>query len=131
MDGSLSEELEAEIRIVLRVVAEPMGYMFPVPSQEVVQYTEGRGDLTADELDVVLGYMHNHMHDIMSAKGSKDETKWWEDDPIASGAFDGNAFLRRVLDHWSHQDELRGGNPPAYGDIYRSKCGIHRPSGAS
>ena len=71
------------------------------------------------------------MQNIMSAKGSKDETKWWEDDSIASGAFDGNAFVHRVLDHRADQDEARGGSPPTYGNIYRTKCGVHRPSEAS
>ena len=131
VDGSLLDELEADIRIVARVVAEPMCYMFVAPSQDTDQDIEGRDDLTADELDAVVGYMHNHMHDIMSAKGSKDETKWWEDDSIASGAFEGNAFVRKVLDHWADEDEPRGGNPFTYGDIYRTKCGIHCPSAAS
>ena len=99
VDGSLLDELEADIRMVARVVAEPMRYFFAAPSQEADLYTEGRDDLTADELEAVVGYMHSPMHDIMSAKGSKDETKWWEDDSIASGAFDGNAFVRRGLDH--------------------------------
>ena len=27
----------------------------------------------------------------------------------------------------SREEEM----PPTYGDIYRTKCGIHRPSGAS
>ena len=108
VDGSLLDGLEADIRMVARVVAEPMRYMFAAPSQEADQYTEGRDDLTADKLDAVVGYKHNPMHDIMSAKRSKDETKWWEDDSIASGAFDGNAFVRRVLDHWADQDEPRG-----------------------
>ena len=76
MDGSLLDELEADIRIIARVVAEPMRYMFAEPTEEADQYTEGRDDLTADELDAVGGYIHNPMHDIMSAKGSKDETKW-------------------------------------------------------
>ena len=99
LDGSLLDEWEPDIRMVARVVAEPMRYMLAAPSQEADQYTEGRDDLTADELDAVVGYMHNPMHDIMSAKRSKEETKWWEDDSIASAAFDGNAFVRRVLDH--------------------------------
>ena len=120
VDGSLLDESEADIRMVVLVVAEPMRYMFAAPSQEADQYTEGCDDLTADELDVVMGYMHNPMHDIMFAKGGKDETKWSEDASIASGAFAGNAFVRRVLDHWADQDEPRGGNPPTYGDIYQN-----------
>ena len=129
VDGSLLDELAADVRIVVRVVAEPMRYMFAAPSQEADQYTEKRDDLTADELDAVLRYMHNPIHDIRSANGGKDETKWWEDDSIALGAFDGNAFVRRVPDHRADQDEPRGGNPPTYGDVYQTKCGNHRPSG--
>ena len=48
MDGSLLDELEADIRMVARVVAEPMRYMFATPSQEADEYTEGRDDLTAE-----------------------------------------------------------------------------------
>ena len=99
VDFSLLDESEADIRMVARVVAEPMRYMFVGPSQEADQYTEGGDNPTADELDVVVGYMHNPMHEIMSAKGSKEDTKWWEDDSIASVAFDSNAFVCRVLDH--------------------------------
>ena len=81
VDGSLLDQLEADIRMLARVVAEPMRYMFAAPSQEADQYTEGCDDLTANELDAVVGYMHNPMHDIMSAKGGNDWTKWWEDGP--------------------------------------------------
>ena len=61
--GSLLDESEADIRMVARVVTEPMRYMFAAPSQEANQYTEGRDDLTADELDVVVGYMCMHMRE--------------------------------------------------------------------
>ena len=99
VDGSLLDESEADIRMVARVVAEPMRYTCTAPSQEADQYREAGDNPTADELDVVVGYMHKPMHEITSAKGSKDETEWWKDDSLASGAFNGNAFVRRVLDH--------------------------------
>ena len=37
------------------------------------------------------------------------------------GSYDGNTFVRRVLDHMSSQDEPIVGNPPTYGDLFRSK----------
>ena len=131
VDGSLLDESEVDIRMVARVVAEPMRYMFAAPSQEADPYTEGHDDLTADNLDAVVGYMHSPMHNIMSARESKDETECWKDDSIASGVFDGNALVRRVLEHWADQEEKRGRNARTYGDIYQTKCGIHRTSRAS
>ena len=122
VDGSLLDESEADTRLVARVVPEPMRYMFAAPSHEEDQYTEGHDELTADELDVVVGYIHSPMHNITPAKGSQDETKWREDDSIALGAFEGNAFVHRVLDRLANQDEPRGGNPTTYGDIYPTKC---------
>ena len=46
---------------------------------------------------------------------------WWEVDAIVSGFYDGNTFVRRVLDHMSSQDEPIGGNPPTYGDLFQCK----------
>ena len=42
-------------------------------------------------------------------------------DSIVSGSYDGDTFVRRVLDHMSSQDEPIGGNPPTYGDLFRGK----------
>ena len=110
-----------------------MRYIFPAPSQEPDQTTNGRDDLTADKLDVVVGYVHNPMHDIMSGKGNKDETKWWEDDSIASGTFDGNAFVPRVLDQLGRPRSAARRKSPHIWQYRedRTKCGIHRLSGAS
>ena len=46
---------------------------------------------------------------------------WWEVDSIVSGSYDGDTFVRRVLDNMSSQDEPIGGNPPTYGDLFRGK----------
>ena len=35
---------------------------------------------------------------------------------------DKNTFVRRVLEDMSSQDKRIGGNPPAYGDLFRSKA---------
>ena len=43
-------------------------------------------------------------------------------DAIISGSYDGNTFVRRVVDHMSSQDEPIGGNPPPYGDLFRGKA---------
>ena len=76
----------------------------------------------------MVGYMHKPLHHITSAKGSKDRTKWWEDASIASGAFDGRVFVVDCqtigLTKMSREEET----PPTYGDICRTKYGIHRRS---
>ena len=40
---------------------------------------------------------------------------------IVSGSYDGNTFVKGVLDHMSSQDEPIGGNPPTYGDLFGGK----------
>ena len=66
--------------------------------------------------------MDQPFHDWGSQREGKGQDKaWWEVDAIVSGSYDGDTFVRRVLDHLSSQDEPIGGNPPTYGDIFRGK----------
>ena len=44
-------------------------------------------------------------------------------DAIVSVSYDGNTFVRRVLDNITSQDAPIGGNPPIYGDLFRGKSG--------
>ena len=41
---------------------------------------------------------------------------------IGSVSYDGNTFVRRVLDHMSSQDKPIGGNPPTYGNLFHGKA---------
>ena len=78
--------------------------------------------LTEQELDLVQGYMDQPFHDRGSQREGKGQDKaWWEVDSIVSGSYDGNTFVRSVLDNMSSQDEPIGGNPPTYGDLFRGK----------
>ena len=66
--------------------------------------------------------MDQPFHDWGSQREGKGQDKaWWEVDSIVSGSYDGNTFVKRVLDHMSSQDEPMGGNPPTYGDLFRGK----------
>ena len=61
-------------------------------------------------------------HDWGTQREGKGQNKaWWEVDSIVSGSYDGNTFVKRVLDHMSSQDEPIGGNLPTYGDLFRGK----------
>ena len=66
--------------------------------------------------------MDQPFHDWGSQREGKGQDKaWWEVDSIVSGSYDGDTFVRRVLDHMSSQDGPIGGNPPTYGDLFRGK----------
>ena len=57
--------------------------------------------------------MDQPFHDWGSQREEKSQDKaWWEVDSIVSGSYDGNTFVRRVLDHMSSQDEPIGGTHP-------------------
>ena len=46
----------------------------------------------------------------------------WELDGIVPGYYDKNAFLKRVFEHMSRQDQPVGGNPPTYGNLFQGKA---------
>ena len=67
--------------------------------------------------------MDRPFHDWVSQSESKGQDKaCWEVDAIVSGSYDGNTFVRRVLDHMSSKAEPIGGNPPTYGDFFQGKA---------
>ena len=69
--------------------------------------------------------MDRPFHNWVTQREGKGQDKaWWELDAIVSGSCDRNTFVRRVLDHMSNQDELVGGNPPKYGDLFRGKARV-------
>ena len=66
--------------------------------------------------------MDQPFHDWGNQREGKGQDKaWWEVDSIVSGSYDGDTFVKRVLDHMSSQDEPPGSNPPTYGDLFRGK----------
>ena len=100
-------------------IAEPWQQCFAVSPVDI---RESEDLLTEEELDLVQVYMDQPFQDWGSQREEKGQDKaWWEVDSIVSGSYDGNTFVRRVLDHMSSQDEPMGGNPPTYDDLFRGK----------
>ena len=87
-----------------------------------VDIGESEDLLTEEELDLVQGYMDQPFHDWGSQReGNGQDKAWWEVDSIVSGSYDGDTFVRRVLDHMSSQDKPLGQNQSTYGDLFRGK----------
>ena len=119
VDGGLEQADTTDFVCVNRIIAEPWRQCFAVSP---VVIGESEDLLTEEELDLVQGYMDQPFHDWGSQREGKGQDKaWWEVDSIVSGSYNGDTFVRRVLDHMSSQDEPIGGNPPTYGDLFRDK----------
>ena len=119
VDGGLEQADTTDFVCVNRIIAEPWQQCFAVSPVDI---GESEDLLTEDELDLVQGYMDQRFHDWGNQREGKGQDKaWWEVDSIVSGSYDGNTFVKRVLDHMSSQDEPIGGNPPTYGDLFRGK----------
>ena len=118
VDGGLEQADTTDFVCVNRIIAEPWRQCFAVSPVDIGQSE----DPLTDEEDLVQGYMDQPFHDWGSQREGKGQDKaWWEVDSIISGSYDGNTFVKRVLDHMSSQDEPIGGNPPTYGDLLRGK----------
>ena len=119
VDGGLEQADTTDFLCVNCIIAEPWRRCFAVSPVDI---GEPEDLLTEEELDLVQGYMDQPFHDWGSQREGKGQDKaWWEVESILSGSYDGNTFKRRVLDDMSSQDEPIGGNPPAYGDLFRGK----------
>ena len=119
VDGGLEQADTTDFVCVNRIIAEPWRQCFAVSPVDI---GESEDLLTEEESDLVQGYMDQPFHDWGSQREGKGQDKaWWEVNSIVSGSYDGNTFVRRVLDHMSSQDEAIGGNPPTYGDLFRGK----------
>ena len=119
VDGGLDQADTTDFVCVNRIVAEPWRQCFAVSPVDI---GESEDPLTEEELDLVQGYMDQPFHDWGSQREGKGQDKaWWKVDSIVSGSYDGDTFVRRVLDYMSSQDEPIGGKSPTYGDLFRGK----------
>ena len=119
VDGGLEQADTTDFVCVNRIIAEPWRQCFAVSPVDI---GESEDLLTEEELDLVQGYMDQPFHDWGSQRGGKGQDQaWWKVDSIVSGSYNGDTFVRRVLDHPSSQDEPIGGNPSTYGDLFRGK----------
>ena len=120
VDGGLEQAHATDSVCVNRVIGDPWRQCFAVSP---VNVGESEHLLSDAELDLVQGYMDRPFHDWVTLREGKGQDKaCWEVDAIVSGSYDGNTFVRRVLDHLSSQDERIGGNPATYGDLFKGKA---------
>ena len=71
--------------------------------------------LAFDEIDGVVHYIKECMHDHVAAKRARSQVKcphWWDNQNLITGKFTKNEFVARVMDHMTDQDEPLGSNPP-------------------
>ena len=101
VDGGLERANTTDFVCVNRIIAERWRQCFAVSPLDI---GESEDLLTEEELDLVQGYMNQPFHDWGSQREGKGQDKaWWEVDSIVSGSYDGDTFVRRVLDHMSCQ----------------------------
>ena len=120
VDVGLEQADAADFVCVNRVIPEPWRQCCVVSPADI-----GESDdlLSDEELDLVQGYMDGPFHDWVSQQEGKGQGKdWWEVDTIVSGPYDGNTFVRRVLDHMSRQDEPIEWSPSTYGELFCGKA---------
>ena len=119
VDGGLEQADTTDFVCVNRIIAEPWRQCFSVSPVDI---GESEDPFTEEELDLVQGYMDQPFHDWgKQREGNGQDKAWWEVDSPVSGSYDGNTFVKRVLDHMSSQDEPIGSNPPTYGDLFQCK----------
>ena len=70
--------------------------------------------LSFDEMDRVVHYMNDGMHDRVAAKQGRSRVKSphsWDDQNSITGKFTNNEFVARMMDHMADQDEPVDSNP--------------------
>ena len=73
--------------------------------------------LMFEEINRVVHYMKDGMHDRVAAKQARSRVKSsqrWDDQNLVMGKFTKNEFVARVMDHMADQDEPVGSNPPTW-----------------
>ena len=119
VDRGLEQADTTDFVCVNSIIAEPWRPCFAVSPVDI---GEPEDLLTEEELHLVQGYMDQPFNDWGGQRENKGQDKaWWEVNSIVSGSYDGDTFVKRVLDHMSSQEEPISGNPPTYGDLFRGR----------
>ena len=110
MNGDLEQADATDFLCVNRLIAE---HWRQCSALSFVDIGESEDLLSDEELLLVQGYMDQSFHDSVNQREGKGQDKaWWEYDAILSRSYDGNTFVRRVLNHMSSRDEPIGGAHP-------------------
>ena len=107
--------------LIWRIQAVPINVMFKESNDPKVRFTT----LLFDEIDRVVHYMKDVMHDRVAAKQARSRVKsrhWWDDQNLITEKFTKNEFVARVMDNMADQDELVGSNPATW-NFPRSRTG--------
>ena len=99
--------------LIQRIQAMPMRVMFEESKDPKVEVNT----LSLDEIDRVVRYMKDGMHDRVAAKQARSRVKfahWWDDGNLITGNLTKNEFVARVMDHMANQDEPVCSNPPTW-----------------
>ena len=73
--------------------------------------------LSFDEINFVVHYLRDAMHDGVAAKPARSRVKsphWWDDQNLITGKFTKNEFRARVMDHMADEDNPLGSSPPTW-----------------
>ena len=73
--------------------------------------------LSFDEIDRVVHYMKDGIHDRMAAKKARSRVKsphCWDNQNLITGKFTKNEFVARVMEHMADSDQPVGSNPPTW-----------------
>ena len=112
VEGAQSRPNAAEA-LIRRIQAVLMSLMFEEGNDPKVDIKT----LSFEEIDRVVHYMKDGMHDRVAAKQAPSRVKtlhWWEDYNLITGKFTKSEFVARVMDHMADQDEPSGSNPPTW-----------------
>ena len=107
--------------LIRRIHAVSMRIMFQGSSDPKVEVKT----LLFDEIDRLVHYMKDGMHDRVAAKQARSRVKspyWWDDQNFITGKLTKNEFVARVIDHMADQDEPVGSDPPTW-NFPRSSIG--------
>ena len=110
MDGAQCHPTGDEA-LIRRIQAVPMRVMSGEGNDPKVEVKV----LSFDEIDRVVHYMKDGMHDRVAAKQARSRVKsrhWWDNQNLSTGKCTETEFVAGMMDHMAYQDEPVGCNPP-------------------